>query len=349
MKVLHLVPDSAVDPLHLYLGSTKDTRGRTEYFRARGIAFDEVPVNGRSDAWLLQKLQDIDLSQYTAAILELTIYARSLGFLRKQFPQLRTLSRSINAEFYHRLHYFIASIPYLKSPRAAKRSLSALRSSLTRLWLEYLCARRSDYVLSISRWDKDNYFRYFASASKVKNVPYFMPSTYGELIPPAAEKKHQCVCLMSTSLNDTLLDAAKGFAELVGGLGQQCPEWNFAITGDLPADKLSLPERVKPTGFLDSPFTLLAESRAVALLSDYGFGFKTKVLDAIQCRCYVLVTRKLYHRLPVEVQPYCIVVEKNVDSFKGALGKCLQRFPDGNPNDVLRSQAFAALDELLLS
>lgn len=352
MKVIHLVPDGVADPRHLYIGSTKDVRGRTEYFKARGIPFDEILVKRRSDKWLLGRLQGMDLNQYTAAIFELTRYPTSLRFLRQHFPQLKLLSRPINAEFYHRLHHLWASIPNPKIPQAIKTmktNLLILRSSLYRLWLDYVCAKRSDYILSISQWDKENYFKYLAGTSKVKNVPYFLPNSYSQLIPPMVEKKQQCVCLMSTAFNPFLLDAAKSLARLVERLGRQCPEWNFVITGDLPANTLTLPERVTPTGFLDTPFTILAESRAIALLSDYGFGFKTKVLDAIQNKCYVLVTRKLYQRLPVEVQPYCIVVDKHsVDSFKSALERCLQPYPGGNPNDALRSQAFAALDELLL-
>jgi hypothetical protein len=353
MKVIHLIPDSAVDPKHFHLGSTKDVRGRTEYFKARGVPFDEIPVSRRSDVWLLEKLQGMDLSQYTSAVFELTRYPASLRFLRQHSPQLKLLSRPINAEFYQRLHQLWASIPnpkILQAIKTAKANLLLLRSSLYRLWLDYACARRSDYILSISRWDKENYFSYFAGASRVKNVPYFLPNSYSQLISPAVKKKHQCVCLMSTTAaTPFLLDAARSFMRLVERLGRECPEWNFVITGDFPANAFTLPERVTPTDFLDTPFTILAESRAIALLSDYGFGFKTKVLDAIQNKCYVLVTGKLYQRLPVEVQPYCIVVNKHsVDSFKSALERCLQPYPDGNPNDVLRSQAFAALDELLL-
>jgi GDP-D-mannose dehydratase len=101
---------------------------------------------------------------------------------------------------------------------------------------------------------------------------------------------------------------------------------------------------------LDTPFDLLAESRAIAILSDYGMGFKTKILEAIYYKCYVLVTNKLYRRLPIEVKPYCIVVDTDSSiSFRDAMERCLQPYPDGNPNEALRSQAFTALDELVCS
>ena len=385
MRVLHIVPDSVDKPRHLFLGSTKDIRGRTEYFKVRGIPFDEILTEGRSDVLVLEKLQNLDLSQYTTALFEYPTYPASLRFLRQHFPQLQLLTRSLNAEFCHRLHYALAGVllypaslrflwqhfPQLKSLTRshdpefyhqmrsalarvllydAKKVLGNLRDSATRLRLECLCARRSDYILSITHWEKDNYWRYLTDVSKVVNVPYFLPNSYNQFVPPPVEKKLQCVCLMSTS-HGTLpftLDAARRFARLVERLDRQCSEWSFFITGDFPAGMLTLPVRITRTGFLDTPFELLAESRSLALLSDFGFGFKTKLLDAIKNKCYVLVARRLYQRLPVEVQPYCIVVDPNsVESFKNALERCLQPYPDGNPNDVLRTQAFTALDELL--
>jgi len=36
----------------------------------------------------------------------------------------------------------------------------------------------------------------------------------------------------------------------------------------------------------------------------------------------------------------------SVDSLKAALEKCLQPYPDGNPNEVFRSQTFAVLNSL---
>lgn len=346
MKVLHVVPDSVANPRHLFLGNTKDIRSRTEYFKVRDIPFDEILAERRFDALVLRKLQGLDLGQYATAFFEYPIYPASLRFLRQHFPQMQLLTRSHHADFYHWLHYALARVLL----HDTKKALEALGDSLIRLRLDHLCARRSDHILSITQWEKDNYWRYLTDVSKVMTVPYFLPNSYAQSIPPSVQKKPQCVCLMSTTKGTLpfLLDAAKRFTRLVESLGQQCSEWSFFVTGDFPANMLTLPERVTCTGFLDTPFGILAESRAIALLSDFGFGFKTKLLDAIHCKCYVLVTGKLYRRLPAEVQPYCIVVDPNsVGSFADALEGCKHPYPDGNPNDVLRSQAFAALDELL--
>ncbi|MBA2525964.1 MAG: glycosyltransferase [Pyrinomonadaceae bacterium] len=308
----------------------------------------------RSDALLLRKLQGLDLSQYTSAFVELPLYPASLSFIRRHAPHIQILTRPINAEFFHRFHYILANGLNMKGSRGAfsllKTNLLGLRDIISRSRLDYLCAKRSDFILSITQWEEKNYWRYLTDPSKVKTAPYFLPSSYGYEDTPSKEKKDQCVCVMSTTLATLpfLLDAAKKFSKCVRLLGRQLPEWRFFITGDFPPRVLELPERVERTGLLQTPFTILAESRAMALLSEYGFGFKTKLLDAINYKCYVLVPKGLYRRLPVEVQPFCIIVDTgSVDSFRKALERCLEPYPEGDPNDIFRSRAFAALDELL--
>ena len=51
-----------------------------------------------------------------------------------------------------------------------------------------------------------------------------------------------------------------------------------------------------------SPLSLLAEARVVAIPSDLGMGFKTKILEAILAGCWVLVTEDVQRRLPDAVR-----------------------------------------------
>lgn len=347
MKVLHIVPDSVANRRHLFLGSTKDIRNRTEYFKERGIPFDEILAKDRSDALLLDRLQSLNLNQYTVAFFEYPVYPASLRFMRRRFPNIKLLTRSHNAEFYQRLHYALARFQHMKS----RRVITDLKGSISKLRLDYLCGKLSDYILSITEWEKNNYWKYLVAGVKVLAIPYFLPVSYSKFVLDVVEKKLQCVCMMSTT-QGTLpltLDAAKTFSNLVGGLDGQCSHWSFVITGDFAGvGGIRLAERITHTGLLKSPFEVLAESRAMALLSDYGFGFKTKLIEAILCKCYILVTRNLYKRLPVEAQPYCIVVDKHsLYSFRNALERSLEPFPGGNPNDIFRLQAFTALDGLI--
>ena len=97
-------------------------------------------------------------------------------------------------------------------------------------------------------------------------------------------------------------------------------------------------------GVLDSPFEVIHRARAVAILSDYGRGFKTKIIEAIHARAYVLVTPSLLKRLPREVLPYCISVRKNSEEdFQRALDRCMEPYPGGDPNSAFRARAFEAM------
>lgn len=350
MKILHVVPDSVVNPNKKYLGGTKDIRCRTEYFKARGINYDEIHIKRtvkhmrRSDRLLLKKLKSLNLSHYTTVFFEYPIYPKSMKYLKRKHPDLYLAVRSHNAEFYQQLHR-------TKAWALNFNILSAfffLEGSLRYLVWDLLCARYANTLFSISRWEKENYWKYLTESSKVKYLPYFMSDIYNTASPHIVEKKKQCACVMSPCVNPFLLDSAKGFSKFVAGIGHDLAEWSFYITGDLNKCKLKLPDRVAATGFVNDPAGLLAESRAVALLSDYGFGFKTKLLDAIHFKCYLLLTRGIYKRMPAELKPYCIMVDlKSPDSFKEALEKCLLPFPEGNPNELLRKRAFTVLDKHL--
>jgi len=357
-KVLHIIPDSTVNESNLHLGSTKDFRGHTEYFHARSIPFDELAVKDRSDNYLLHTVKTLDLSQYRVIFFELALYPKTMRFIRKHFPTIKLITRSINADFYHFLHYFMGSIKYFRyrlSLKAPFKSIKYLRFTVKYLWLavqhlflDFRCARLSDYILSIVEWEKENYWRFLVSKTKIKNLPYFLPFKYENEVVEIL-KKDQCICLMSTSTGPLplLQDALFNFNHLVEKLGTNNPEWSFFITGDMSRLQLTYPSRVSLTGFLDNPFPLLVESRAMAMLSNLGFGFKTKLLDAIKSKCYTLVPARLFARLPEEIKLYCIVVDlPSVESFRQALAYSKRPFPAGDPNALFKGKAFAVLDEI---
>ena len=352
-KVLHMIPDSVVVTRENYLGSTKDIRGRTEYFLTRGIPFDELVVEHRSDKYLLEKFKSTDLGQYGTLFFELALYPESMTYVRNCFPDIKLITRSINADFYHWLHHFWVSHKN-SANRYSKKSLEYnsqyIKNAVNRLKLDIICARLSDTILPIVDWEKEYYWKFLIPSKKIQTLPYFLPHVYDiEMLD--GPKKDQCVCLMSTAVGTSPLlhDALLNFNKLVEKLGTRCPKWAFIVTGDLSNQRIEFPNRVGCTGFLETPFPLLVESRAMALLSNYGFGFKTKLIDAVQAGCYALVPKKLYNRLPEEIKPFCIVVKLGSRrSFESGLEKCAQPFPPGHLNARLKERAFSVLDELIL-
>ncbi len=338
-RVLHVFPDSAVELRHAHLGSTKDIRGRTEYFESRALPYDEL-VTPRSYRGTLAMIQKVDLNAYAAVLFENTLSPTAIRFVRNRAPQIRIMARSINAELPHRLDQ-------MRAMGISRRSVRNLTYALTRFYFDYMCARSSDFLLSITDWETEHYWSRFADKRKLKTVPFFLPRLYEDTLPKSANKRLECVCLMSTVPNPFVIDAAKKFASVVRGLGERCGDWSFSITGDAHGVPVQLPARVTFTGFLDSPYDVLARSRAMALLSNYGYGFKTKILEAALCETVTFVPKRLHGRLPREVKPMVMVVDPlSPQSFQRALERSLNPFPGGDPNEALRVRAFAALDDV---
>lgn len=349
MRVLHIVPDSVLNPRKLHLGSTKDIQCRTEYFRTRDIFFDELVVENRSDSFLLAKLKQYDLSSFSAVLFEYTLYPKSLKYIRQVNPELLLVVRAHQAEFIHWLHYAAAAAKYCHSWECFKSIMGSLCRSLSRLRTDYFSARYADYVLSITDWERKHYWRYLSRFFKSLYAPYFLPQSFIENYSSVNGKKNQCVCLTSTSkkILPFHIDAIKNLSVLVAGADSQSSAWNFFVTGDKPRLPFAISNQIQFTGFLETPFEILAQSRAMALLSGFGCGFKTKIMDAIVYQCYVLLSKKIHNQLPRELKPYCMAVDlKSPSSFEAALQKCSQPYPEGDANEYLRKQAYLSMDKI---
>jgi hypothetical protein len=338
MRLLYLIPETAVDPALAFHGSTKDALCLSEYFHSRGMAVTQIPV-GRSNVAILGRLAAVDLTAFDAIVLSLPgCYPRMLQQLRAASPGALIVFRSHNAEFLHRLDWMAAASGVRAKLEYAQRSARALlRDLVTVRWAAH-------YVLPISEADARSYWRRLGGSRRVVTVPYFNPGP-----PPSRSltaKTDLCVCLTAVKSNPLVADAARNFFRLVGQLDAALPHWRFAITGESGTSP-PLPPRVESWGILSSPFDALEHAKAVAVLSDYGRGFKTKILEAVQARCWVLVTPRLFARLPPQVQPFCFRVRGNrVDDLVQALQRCDERPPLRDVNAELREQAFAALDRV---
>ncbi len=342
MKVLHIVPTSAKNKNLHFHGSTKDIACRTEYFLPRGYTITEAVVK-RTEGDIIRTLGQYKLKAYPIIIMDVChSFPKALRFLRKSAPRSKILLRPAYAELFHRIDWFKATSGLHKKFLWASRLFGFLAKDV-------LAARSVDYVLSISKWETDHYWRYVVGRSKVLDVPYFVPEQYLDSVENGKAKENLCVCLTAVKVdgNPLIVDAARNFSWVVSQLGDQYKHWEFVITGDVGHLDF-IPSSVRKTGRLESPHDMLCRARAVAILSDYGRGFKTKILEAIHAKAYVLVTPGLYKRLPEEVLPFCIPVRKrSVDSFKQALEKCVAPYPNLDPNKILRDQAFSNMDKAL--
>lgn len=339
-KVLHIIPISAANERLRFLGSTKDFRCRTHYFQARGIEYLELLVQRRT-LDIIRRVARLNLPTFDTIILDIPkAYPLVLRYLRIVAPHAQLLFRSHNAEFPHRLEWMRASHGAVPKLRCAGHALTGLVKDI-------LSLRYADYVLPICDADARQYWCRLGDQKKILNLPFFLTPEFTPIPCFPFQKKNFCVCITSVQINPLVLDAARNFIHFVRNLGNRHPEWRFSLTGNVE-ELNGIPPRVESTGILSSPYDILQQAKAVAILSDYGRGFKTKILEAIAANAYVLMTPKLYARQPEPVRPYCVpVAHGDQAAFERALEHCLEPFPGGDPNKVLRDEAFRALDRNL--
>jgi hypothetical protein len=345
--VLHVVASATARPEHEFLGTTKDARGHAEYLAERGLAARTLHIEARRDTELRSRLDDWDLAEFEAVLLEGAYFPDSIAWLKRRRPTLRVWVRGVNAEAWH----------WRDSARAAWRydSMSRVLFDLKCAWdfgrRDRRCARRADAILAICDWEAEQYWPRLRPR-RVVSVPYFVPSAYLRLIPVGRPRQDRCICLMSTRADRSFhADAARHFYAFADTAGRAASGWSFGVAGSFRAPRgVAVPKSVETLGVLANPLVPLAESRAVALLSDYGYGFKTKLLDAVCCGCWLIVPAALAQRLPACLAPYVLVVNPtDVTSVQAALERAREPIPAGDPNGVLRRQAFANLDALLWS
>jgi len=338
MRVLYVVPDSADDPALALHGSTKDVACLQSYFDARRLSVTRVAVPRRNrDA--IARLEAIDIPAHDLVVLSMPgSYPRLLRWLRIRAPHSRVMFRAHNAEALHRLDWLRASAHWTDRLRLGVRAARAAAKDLVTVHAA------AHAVLSISDADTQQYWHPLGAGRRVVTVPYFMPHTPRV---DTAMKDDLCVCIGALAENPLVLDAVRNFCSLVDQqTGSQLSHWRFVLIGSSGSACGS--RGVESLGLLRSPFDALARARAVALLSDYGRGFKTKILEALHAHCRILVAPGLYGRLPPAVRPFCIAVRTDSpDDFRAALERCREPWPAGDANEALRREAFAALDELL--
>ena len=336
MKILHVIPVSANKEELRFHGSTKDIRCRTEFFKTQGFTVNEIAVR-RQAGHIFMQLRKMDLREYRFIVFDLPgSYPDALRYIKKASPNALVIFRAHNPEFFHRIDWMFAE-------KTVRGKLRGLRRAVVGLYSDIRTVYYADYVLPISDWDTNHYWKWLGGPKKIVTVPYFLPMEYLSDTAEETKKDKLCVCFTAINLTPIMVDAINNFTGLVEAIGDRCGDWRFSIVGST-IDVNSRYSRIHAMGVLDSPFEIIHRAHAVAILTDYGRGFKTKIMEAIHARAFVLVTPALIKRLPREVLPYCISVRKNsAEDFQRALDRSTEPYPNGDPNSALRARTFEAM------
>lgn len=353
-RVLHVVKPSYLDPDLLFHGSTKDILGRRNYFMRRGFQVDELvvpPKEGREEK-AIRTLMARRGVEYDVIFIEYLLYPELMEYFRDRYPAAKILVRGHNAEILHRIDTVYAT--WLTSEGRplgdrlrALRIRKQLRTIRRYLDDERRCARLADHVVSISDWETRHYWPRMVGRDKTATVPYFVPSEIQRDYPPT-RRQRRIVALSSVGPGPLVTHALQNFKKLVKASAARLPEWTFAATGELAAEDVIGHPQINFVGTVRDPIDELRGAAAMALLSPLGYGFKTKIMDAVTAHAYTLLPAGLLKRVPPELHPYCIAVDPGSPaSFMAGAQKAMADWPGGDPNEQLRRRAFEAMDKLL--
>ena len=358
IHLLHIVPHTFSAPDFHYHGSTKDFASRQQYFRDRGVWFDVFHHRKNVDS-LATKLKGDDLPQYTHIMVDGSFTLKDWKYLKQRWPQARLIMRSHNLELPHRkdtLRALNLAAPTDDMERQAEDKRDTKRNRRTFLDRDLAAAKYADTILTIETLKPAaRYWAWLGFRGEVIEEPYFLTDAYLKEIEVNVETKGRkrrdwVVCVMSSHPGPLTYHGLLCFHKAVKSLGERKPDWRFRATGRQfwVKNHEDYTPRVKPLGIVDDLMGLISISKAVAVLSELGRGFKTKILEAIVCRTWVLINPQLFRRLPDAVKPYCVVVD--LDSpfgFDEAIDRIGRKeWPGGDPNGELREQAYAALDHV---
>lgn len=352
VRLLHVVPKSFLSEQHRYLGSTKDIAGRVQYFQDRDLRSDLL-AHDKTAETVLSVLGSVNLSAYTHVLVEKANYRSVFRHLRREAPGAKIIFRAHNAETLHRVDYVRACLtpPRTRSVAEVVQSISNVAwygaRDLSVVW-------HADHVLSISQWDTEHYWRYLAPKTRTTTAPFFLPRRYVRETRTGLRKKQLGIVIGSSQPGPLIEDGVNRFFGLLRKTGGELYEnagWRFVVSGArtkrMPnaADFKAL--RIQRRN-VETPYELFGPARATLIASDFGFGFKTKILEAIACEAFVICTAGLYRRLPQELLPYCIRFDpRSPETFLDALSQTENDFPPDNPNELLQASAYKEMDRLL--
>lgn len=351
IRLLHIVPKSFLSEKHRYLGSTKDIAARVQYFKDRDLKSDLL-AHDKTVETVLAVLGSVDLSAYTHVLVEKANYGAVFRQLRRGAPGAKIIFRAHNAETLHRVDYVRACLapPRTRSVAEVMQNISNIALYGTR---DLSVVWYADHVLSISQWDTEHYWRYLTPKARTTTAPFFLPRQYMGETRIGLRKKRQCIVLGSSQPGPLIEHGVNRFFRLLSKTGPELYEnagWRFFISG-ARTGRMPNAADLKALGIqqrhMESPYKLFGSARATLIASDFGHGFKTKILEAIACEAFVICTPGLYRRLPQELIPYCIHFDPYLpETLLNALGRTEDGFPRGTPNDQLQATAYREMDRV---
>ena len=300
-KVVHLIPSGVFE--NTYHGSYKDVISRVRWFERSGCDYRQFIVNADE----LTRLQD-HWSEWDQAsfLIEYSYFPKIIRELRKRQAGSLIAVRSHNIEPMQHLH---------NHGWYAKRGPAWVGYGMARLfWGDLIVKQHADVIYCISDWEKAKYWRRLPGRARVEWLPYFCPEHLIAKNPQPSAVRKVIACMPTSVKSRKSFDLVATFIRFAETAKRLSSGYEFVITGNLQTWPAPESNAVRYTGMINDLADFLGSVRAVCILSDLGYGFKTTIADAMANDVEVLVHERLKSRFS------CMLGDRlvEVDSSKPA-------------------------------
>ena len=302
-QVVHVIPESVF--ANQWHGSYKDTISRIQFLQKNAPSYTQIIV-GNDDPSTVRAQYHGDSS--ASFLIEYTTLPNIVRSLRRRHPDAFIAIRSHNLEALQHFdnHGLIAN----------PLGLARLAYGMGRLLTNDLIVKHfGSAIWSISEWENRVYWQHLPGKASISWMPYCCPDF---LMPNGAsptKDRRMIACVPTSQKNRKSWHLVTQFIEFAEAFGKEIgAKYEFVVTGDLDGWRLPRSSHITFTGMVSDLRSFLSGVRAVALLSDLGYGFKTTIGDAIAHDAVVLASSVLYRRCPRLLQPAIFpIASKNPD------------------------------------
>ena len=290
-------------------GNWKAAEANRLALECAGITHVRVEFDPENPTIISEQMRSSDI---THLLMEYSAWPELLVKLRSEHPQVKIVVRTHNAEAYHYFHrkIIVSGREYV--------SLKHWRRLLQLAWRDTNCRRAADTLLGISEWDNMNYWRWLRGKANIRYLPYYSPWPY--LRPDVNIQpwnlRSRTIISMGGNFDPSGMANVANFDRLTAGLSRMMDEkWSYLLTwwSQWHRNVPRVGEGIEIVRECREPWDLLCQSRALAVLTPLGFGFKTTVVDGLAAGCHVIIHPKLADRLPRQVKELCLICDPSRD------------------------------------
>jgi hypothetical protein len=296
LSVLLIVPSDADPRLNNYNGGAKDIQSMYEQIKSLDIPCDAISVSRRTGHALRTLLSDQNRATlYSSKHILISIPGSSGGILLclRLLGLSNLIFRSHNAELLHRLDWLKCSRSFGSFMLSSKKLFFGSLSDL-------MVATFATDVLSVSQLEIRVYWnRYFPWVSrKVHYFPGMSPSHISAILSakvPSNFSNSQAMIVGGFQKGTLISRPDKRFIEHGSKIKDFVNANGFSLVS--VGDGVSYEFCDTNYGHTNEYETLLRDTALIIVPSSIGWGFKTKIADAVTLHQSIILPRKQYDRL----------------------------------------------------